>query len=68
MVQHQLKNMVQSEATEIWSSRQYEIMILNSNTCINLKTRFLKKKIVCMENFANIKQLLKLFNLQFFAT
>lgn len=68
MVQHQLKNMVQSEATEFWSSRQYEIMILNSNTCINLKTRFLKKKIVCMENFANIKQLLKLFNLQFFAT
>lgn len=68
MVQHQLKNMVQSEATEFWSSRQYEIMILNSNTCINLKTRFLKKKFVCMENFANIKQLLKLFNLQFFAT
>lgn len=67
MVQHQLKNMVQSEATEIWSSRQYEIMILNSNTCINLKTRFLIF-FLRMENFANIKQLLKLFNLQFFAT
>lgn len=67
MVQHQLKNMVQSEATEFWSSRQYEIMILNSNTCINLKTRF-SNFFLCMENFANTKQLLKLFNLQFFAT